>query len=64
VCLIHLFIIFVSLITYLETVAGDIECRLIAIKLSRLIRQIRYFDKALAKKILFKTIKVIRYSQY
>jgi len=57
----RLLIIFASLITYLETVAGDIGCRLIAIGLNRLIRQIRCSNKALVKEILFKTTKVIRY---
>jgi hypothetical protein len=60
VYLIYLLIIFISLITYLETVAGDIGCRLIAIGLSRLIRQIRRFNEALVKEILYKTIKAIR----
>jgi len=34
----RLLIIFTSLITHLETITGDIGCRLIAIGLSRLIR--------------------------
>jgi len=60
----RLLIIFISLITYLETIAGNIGCRLIAIGLSRLIRQIRRSNKALVKEILSKTIKAIRCSQY
>jgi len=60
----RLLIIFISLITHLETVAGDVGCRLIAIGLSRLIRQIRRSNKALVKEILSKTIKAIRCSRY
>jgi len=60
----RLLIIFASLITHLETVAGDIRYRLIAIGLSRLIRQIKCSNKALVKEILFKTIKVTRCSRY
>jgi len=60
----RLLIIFTSLITHLETVVGDIGCRLIAIGLSRLIRQIRRSNKALVKEILSKTIKAIRCSRY
>jgi len=60
----RLLIIFASLITHLETIAGDIGYRLIAIGLSRLIRQIRLSNKALVKEILFKTIKATRCSRY
>jgi len=60
----RLLIIFISLITYLETIAGDIGCRLIAIGLSRLIRRIRRSNKALVKEILSKTTKVTRYLRY
>jgi len=60
----RLLIIFISLITYLETVVGNIGCRLVAIGLSRLIRRIRRSNKALVKEILSKTIKAIRYSRY
>ena len=60
----RLLIIFIFLITYLETIAGDVGCRLIAIGLSRLIRQIRRSNKALVKEILSKTIKAIRCSRY
>jgi hypothetical protein len=52
----RLLIIFISSITYLETIAGDIGCRLI--------RQIRRSNKALVKEILFKTIKAIRCLRY
>jgi len=55
-------LIFASLITYLETVASNIGCRLIAIGLSRRIRRIRRSNKALVKEILSKTTKVIRCS--
>jgi len=60
----RLLIIFISSITYLETVIGDIGYRLIAIGLSRLTRRIRRSNKALVKEILSKNIKVIRYSRY
>ena len=60
----RLLIIFVSLITYLETVISNIGYRLIAIGLSRLIRRIRRSNKALEKEILSKTTKAIRYSRY
>ena len=60
----RLLIIFASLITYLETIAGNIGYRLIAIGLSRLIRQIRRSNKALVKEILSKTIKAIRCLRY
>jgi len=60
----RLLIIFTSLITYLETVASDVGCRLIAIGLSRLIRRIRCSNKALVKEILSKTTKAIRCSRY
>jgi len=60
----RLLIIFTSLITYLETVASNVGYRLIAIGLSRLIRQIKRSNKALVKEILSETIKAIKYSQY
>jgi len=60
----RLLIIFISSITHLETVAGDVGYRLIVIGLSRLIRRIRCSNKALVKEILSKTIKAIRYSRY
>ena len=60
----RLLIIFASLITHLETVAGNIGYRLVAMGLSRLTRRIRCSNKALVKEILSKTIKVIRYLRY
>jgi len=60
----RLLIIFVSLITYLETVTGDVGYRLVAIGLNRLIRRIRRSNKALVKEILSETIKATRYSRY
>ena len=60
----RLLIIFISSITYLETITGDVGYRLIAMGLSKLIRRIRRSNEALVKEILSKTIKVIRYSRY
>ena len=58
----YLFIIFAFLVIYLETVISNIRYKLVAVGLSRLIRQIRYSNNTLVNKILSKTIKVIKYS--